>query len=184
MVSDSSTDIIEQLVEEHKTLMALIPLQEVSVRATADASFAKTLMVSAASYFETRVTDSVLDVFSETTNKAQPLVEFVRNKAVERRYHDWFDWTKRNANRFIEAFGNDFKEYMDVWIKMHQEAIRAFMEIGSFRNQLVHKNFASIPLDKTVDEIIDMYQKALGFVDEFPDELKNYLELSKEALAE
>ncbi len=184
MASDSSTDIIEQLVEEHKTLMAFIPLQEVSVRATADASFAKTLMVSAASYFETRMTESVLDVFSEATNNAQPLVEFVRNKAVERRYHDWFDWTRRNANRFIEAFGNDFKEYMDGWVKTHQKSIRAFMEIGSFRNQLVHKNFGLIPLDKTVGEIVDMYQKALGFVDEFPDELRNYLQRSKAALAE
>lgn len=178
MVSDSSTDIIELLVEDHKALMALIPLQEVSIRSRADASFAKTLLLAAASYFETRMTEAVIDVFRTETNQ-EALVDFVRRTAVSRRYHDWFDWTARNANKFIGAFGSDFKEYIDEWARSHQESIRSFLEIGSSRNELVHENFAVFSLSKTVDDIFDLYQEALVFVDGFPQELRNYLQRSR-----
>ena len=178
MVSYNSTDIVGSLMEEHNALVALLPSQEISLRVSVDAAFRKTLLLSAASYFEVRMSEAIINVFSEETNHSEALVEFVRVKAVERRYHDWFDWDKRNANKFFSAFGSSFRSFMEKRVTEAgslQEAIRAFMEIGALRNQLVHKNFALFPLDKTVPEIFEMYQKALGFVDAFPDDLREYL---------
>ena len=136
------------------------------------------MVLSAASYFEVRLSETITDVFSEATNHSDALVEFVRSKAVARRYHDWFDWDRRNANRFFSAFGSGFKSFMEEQVNNSeeiQESIRAFMELGDLRNQLAHQNFASFPLEKTVLEIFDMYKKALGFVDAFPDTLREYL---------
>ena len=98
--------------------------------------------------------------------------------AIERRYHVWFDWRAHNANKFFRAFGSSFESFMKERVRLAYElddSIRAFLEIGNLRNQMVHENFAVFYLDKTVPEIIDLYKKALGFVNAFPDDLRGYL---------
>ena len=163
---------------EHHELVAFLPESEVSLRASADAAFRKTLLLSAASYFEVRMSEIVINAFVEATNDSDALVEFVRAKAVNRRYHDWFDWDKKNANQFFGAFGSRFRSFMETRVKGSEtraESIRAFMEMGDLRNRLIHRNFASFPLDKTVAEIFEMYQKASGFVNEFRADIGEYL---------
>lgn len=179
MVNDNSIDIVGRLMAEHNALIAFLPQQEVSLRISADAAFRKTLLMSAASYFEVRMAAAVIDIFSEATNHSEALLEFVRTRAVDRRYHDWFDWKTINANKFFGAFGVSFKSFMADRVKEDtnlEESIRAFMEIGTIRNRLAHENFALFNLNKTVSEIFEMYQKALNFVDSFPDMLEAYLQ--------
>ena len=80
--------------------------------------------------------------------------------------------------KFLGAFGSSFKPFMETRVKGGgnlEESIRAFMEMGALRNQLVHQNFATFNLDKTVAEIFDMYQKALAFVDAFQEDIGEYL---------
>ncbi len=178
MAGENPADIVGQLVEEHVTLISLLPLEEVSLRTGADAMFRKTLLISAASYFEFRLAESLIDVFSEVTNHSEALVEFVRRKAVDRRYHDWCSWGSHNANTFFQAFGSDFQSFMAERVRHTaglEESIRAFLEIGSLRNQLVHKNFAVFESGKTVDEIFVSYQSALQFVDTFPNYLREFI---------
>ena len=178
MASDNSVDMVGQLMQEHNALVALLPESEISLRLSADAAFRKTLLLSAASYFEVSMSETIINAFSEATNHSEALVEFVRVMAVDRRYHGWFNWDVKNANRFFGAFGSGFRTFMEDRIKGSstlEESIKAFMEMGSLRNQLVHQNFASFPLDKTVAEIFDMYQKALGFIDAFPDDIGEFL---------
>lgn len=55
-----------------------------------------------------------------------------------------------------------------------QSSIRAFLELGNLRNQLVHENFAVFPLEKTSGEIYQLYQVALFFVEIFPNKLYAY----------
>ena len=177
MGRDNIVEPISSLMEEHKALIALLPPQEISLLARVDATFAKTLLLSAASYFEVRMTDTITAIFLEETQQ-EALKEFVRTKAVERSYHTWFDWRARNANAFFGAFGNDFKQFMENQVKESEsleESIRAFMEIGRLRNQLVHENFGFFPLEKTSAEVFETYQEALGFVNAFPDDLRKYL---------
>jgi hypothetical protein len=53
------------------------------------------------------------------------------------------------------------------------ESIKAFLELGNERNRMVHQDFASFPLDKTLDEIYHLYQKGLFFVENLPRELRD-----------
>ena len=46
-----------------------------------------------------------------------------------------------------------------------QQSIRAFLELGNERNKLVHQNYVVFPMDKTLDEIYQLYNDALPFVD-------------------
>ena len=53
-----------------------------------------------------------------------------------------------------------------------KQSIKAFLEIGNVRNQLVHQNFASFSLEKTAAEIYALYKCALYFVDLIPTRLR------------
>ena len=105
-----------------------------------------------------------------------PLVEqFVRNKAVARQFHTWFEWGALNANQFFGLFGTDFKTEMSKQVKASegmQESIRAFLEVGNERNKLVHQDFATFSMEKTLEEIYSLYKKALTFVEALPLSLR------------
>ena len=55
------------------------------------------------------------------------------------------------------------------------ESIKAFLELGKFRNAMVHGNYADFLLNKTVDEVFELYQKANIFVEGFADNVMEYL---------
>ena len=96
------------------------------------------------------------------------ILALVKNKVIERQYHTYFDWDKKNANKFFSLFGDEFSVAMKKLVDeddILKEAVIAFLEIGSLRNNLVHLNFANYPLDKTVEEIYQLYQRALVFLD-------------------
>ena len=100
---------------------------------------------------------------------------FVKNKAISRRSHTWFKWEDRNANQFFGLFGSEFKKMMSERIKASDDlgvSIRAFLEVGNERNKLVHQDFASFPLEKTLDEIYALYRQALLFVDDLAKHLR------------
>ena len=52
-------------------------------------------------------------------------------------------------------------------------AIAAFLEVGRERNKLVHQDYASFPFEKTLDEIYDLYRRALGFVENLHNTLRD-----------
>ena len=54
-----------------------------------------------------------------------------------------------------------------------QSAIEAFLELGNERNSLVHQNYATFPMEKTLEEIYLLYQRALIFVSTLPDALRD-----------
>jgi hypothetical protein len=100
---------------------------------------------------------------------------FVRKKAISRQYHTLFSWDTPNANQFFGYFGDEFRIGMSQKIQTSDkllESIRAFMEIGRERNRLVHQDYATFPLEKTLDEIYALYQKGLYFVEILPNALR------------
>jgi hypothetical protein len=160
--------IVDRLHGEFRDLVALLDqAAEPSLRNTAEENFRKALLLAAASYFETRVMDVVLDFVRNVSNGEPLMCEFVKRKALERQFHTLFDWEAQNANRFFRFFGNAFSEFMTRKVRQDTElaeAIRAFMEIGLDRNRLVHQDFGSFALEKTVEEIYSLYTKANKFV--------------------
>jgi hypothetical protein len=123
------------------------------------------------------MTEAVLAFAAAVTADNHVLTWLVKNKAVSRQYHTWFDWEKKNANSFFGLFGEEFRECMrkcvsdDATLKM---SIEAFLEVGRERNRLVHLDFGSFTLEKTVEEIYALYSMAMKFVEWFPVALANY----------
>ena len=47
-------------------------------------------------------------------------------------------------------------------------------ELGRERNRLVHQNFGVVPLEKTTEEIHELYRRALLFVESVPAALREF----------
>lgn len=152
--------------------------KEFSLSFTVENNFRKILLIAAASHFEQSLMNAVQEFTKKVTCQGHPLEHLVKNKAIARQYHSWFDWNSQNANRFFSLFGDDFKSYMSQKINEDTElekAIRAFLEIGQSRNQLVHGDFVTVTLEKTTDEIQNLYKDAVLFVERFPEDLENFV---------
>jgi hypothetical protein len=148
---------------------------EVSLQSAADDSFRKVLMISAASYFEHRLTEIVSEFVAEMSSPDILVASLVYNKAISRQYHSWFDWERSNANKFFGLFGDEFRSHMAVVIKANpalENAIKAFMELGEGRNMLAHQNFAAYAMQKTASEIYQLYTDAMLFIDTVGAELR------------
>lgn len=172
--------IVDRLHDEFSELLAFLDdNKQVSLRNVADDNFRKTLLMTVASSFERRMTDTVINFVREATSEKHVLVWLVRNKAVSRQYHTWFDWNKRNANKFFGLFGPAFRNYAKTIVNEDddlQSSIRSFLEIGDARNRLVHQDFGSFTIEKTSQEIYDLYSSAEKFVEWFPDTVRRFSE--------
>ncbi len=135
----------------------------------------KVLLLAAASLFEDLLTRAILDFVD---GEASPLVrEFVRRKALERQFHALFDWDRGNANRFWAFFGPDFANYAKELVAADQEldaSVRAFIEVGSLRNQMVHGNYVTFELLKTADEVLASAALAHSFISRLPSILNGF----------
>ncbi len=115
-------------------------------------------------------------------SNGEVVVEFVRNKAIERQFHSYFSWGARNANQFFRLFGEGYKSYMAQRVKADQsydQAVRAFLEIGDARNRLVHQDFGNFTLEKTSEEIFALYEEASRFVRSIESSFDEYLLASR-----
>jgi len=140
---------------------------EISFQVATEENFRKALLLAAASYFERRICDDIIIFAEETSSNSECLVEFVKNKAISRQYHTFFNWDSSNANAFFGLFGDSFRTLMTEEVENDgelAESVKAFIELGRERNRLVHQDFGTFPLEKTTDEIYELYQTALPFV--------------------
>lgn len=171
-----SLTVVDRLYDEFEALKRhLDEAGEVSLRSTADENFRKSLLLAAASYFERRISDLVVEFAKESFQIDHPIIEFLKNKAISRQYHTYFKWDSSNANQFFGLFGETFRIFMVKEIKSDFEletSIKAFLELGNDRNRLVHQDFGTFPLEKTSDEIYQLYKSALRFVDSLPLKLR------------
>lgn len=148
---------------------------ELSLQVAAADHFRKALLLATASYFEEYLCNSVA-IFVREHAKTALIENFVRNKAIARQYHTWFAWDKKNANQFFGLFGKEFRQLMDDRIRSApqlQSAIEAFLELGNDRNLLVHQNYATFAMEKTLDEVYELYQRASLFVSAIPAALND-----------
>lgn len=155
----------------------LANLGEISLKATFDSLFAKSLLIAVTSFFEKRIQDGIIAFVQESSQS--PLVdELIQSKAINRQYHTYFNWeTAKNANSFFALFGSDFREFMEAEVKQNPEldsAVKAFLDLGRDRNNVVHVDFATNAAAKTFDEVYNAYQTALQFVDALPVKYREF----------
>lgn len=148
--------------------------KEPTFRSEVEQNFTKVLLLSAASFFEQSV-KLILNKFVEITSANNVLIkEFLNNRAIGDKYFQLFSWDDNNANKFFSLFGKDFKQQMKGKVssdKNLDDAIKSFLEIGSWRNKLVHNNFAEYDFPKTSDEVYKLYNSAKKFMTFLEEEL-------------
>jgi hypothetical protein len=165
---------VDRLHDEFEDLVSHLQ-GEPSQRSTADDGFRKLLLMSAASFFESTLTEYIEQFSMEASNSSSLIAGIIKTKAISRQYHTWFDWKGNNANQFYSLFGKDFLAFMkkkhvtETWL---DASVQAFMELGRSRNLLVHENFASFSLEKTASELFASYKTALRFVEAIPEFLR------------
>ena len=178
LVVSGERTVVDKLYDDFNELVSFLKKgDEVSFCNLAGENFTKVLLLAAASYFEDRLVKELLEFVSEVSKENKLLVELVKKKALDRQYHTFFDWKGKNANQFFGLFGDSFKDFMKNEVENDAElaeALRAFLEIGRERNRLVHQNFATFSLEKTVEEVYQSYQVALYFVESIPDKLRQF----------
>lgn len=171
------TTAVDKVYEDAAAVVkALQQTPEISLQVTAADHFRKALLLAAASYFEHRVCNCVLDFVRERAGGSKLVENFVRNKAIARQYHTWFKWDDNNANQFFGLFGSDFRATMTGRIKESDDlriAVLAFLELGNERNRLVHQDYATFSLEKTLEEIHALYRSASMFVEQLPCALRD-----------
>ncbi len=169
--------VIDGLYEDARAVIKTLEQEaEISLQVAAGDHFRKVLLLAAASYFEHRVCEWVLGFVRERSGGSVLVANFVRNKAIARQYHTWFNWNAKNANQFFGLFGSEFRSEMISRVKASDDlraGVQAFLELGSERNKLIHQNYATFPLEKTLDEIYTLYRSALPFVEQIPGSLRD-----------
>ena len=167
----TNESIIDRIYKENLELLKFLEQKnEPTFVIQFNTIFAKTLLLSAASYFEYEICKMIMSFVERKANNNEYIISLIKSKAIERQYHTYFEWDGKNANKFFALFGNTFKEDRNADIKSNQklkDAIRSFLELGNERNKLVHKNFADCTLDKTAEEVYLLYQQATIFMDFF-----------------
>jgi hypothetical protein len=150
---------------------------EVSLLTVVDSTFKKTLAISAASFFEDKIRRILLETVTERSANDKLIHNFIKNKAIERQYHTYFQWRGKNANSFFGLFGEAFRDSAIRDINGDEnlsDSITAFLELGNTINELAHLNFASFALDMTTGEVYQKYKKALLFVNYLEGKLKKF----------
>lgn len=160
--------VVDTIYAEFKDAASVLAeAGEISLQIMLDSNLRKTLLLSAASYFEYTLSREVTTFTDEVTAGNILVGALVHSKAIARQHHSWFDWDRTNANKFFSLFGQEFRDHMTSRITVDEtlaEGIKAFMEIGRERNLLVHSDYASYLINKTPEEIYALYQKANRFV--------------------
>ena len=168
---------IDGLYEDAKAIVETLKQgPQISLEVSAGDHFRKVLLLAAASYFEHRVCECVLEFVRERSHGSVLVSSFVRNKAISRQYHTWFNWADTNANQFFGLFGAGFRSEMSNRTKKSdvlQASVQAFLELGNERNKLIHQDYATFPLEKTLEEIYELYGRALHFVEQLPTSLRD-----------
>lgn len=160
--------LIDSLYSDTTQLLALLNgTGDLSFVSFANSNLRKVLLLSAASWFEVRISAAV-ERFATVHSSGHPGIEsLIKRKAVERQYHTYFEWKKEKPGPFYALFGDacggQLKRLVDGSDEM-KDSLAAFLELGSLRNELVHENFAAFPFEKTAEEVHSLYVRAERFV--------------------
>ncbi|WP_407572252.1 HEPN domain-containing protein [Deinococcus altitudinis] len=160
--------IIDKIFQDYKDVSEYLETNgQISLLSIAEDTFRKALLLSSASYFENVLQEIISRLATEKSNSDSMIMAIIKQKVVSRQYHTWFDWKRPSAGTFFAMLGDEYKNFMVIELKSDvvlKDCLDSFLEIGSVRNLLVHENFAQFPLQKTMDELYELYQKAMGFI--------------------
>jgi len=128
--------------------------------------FRKNLILSAASLYEHRISEVLIQHTETNANSSDCVIALIKIKALKRQYHTFFDWDHMKIGPFFSLLGSTRGDVLksECANLPTKECANAFLELGSLRNSLVHRNFALFQCDKTSEEIISLCEMAEVFV--------------------
>lgn len=163
-----SGTIIDRAYEDNARLLVyLSERNELSLLRTADDSFRKSLVLSAASLFEHQISEALHGYCDRKSGSDACVLALVRIKALKRQYFSYFDWENKRPGPFFSLLGEDIGERLKSESKLEplKSSVDAFLELGFLRNTLVHQNFAGYVFERTNEEVYELYRQASGFVE-------------------
>jgi hypothetical protein len=93
--------IIDRAYDDNASLLLyLSERNELSLLRTVDDSCRKTLVLSAASLFEHRISDAIHTYCDRKSGSDACVLALVRIKVLKRQYFSYFDWDNRRAGPF------------------------------------------------------------------------------------
>ncbi len=157
---------VERVWNEITTVRAIVAASnEVSAITIYDTHAAKTLLLAGASYFERRVM-AAIEEYVELAAGDGAVKYFVMRQGVERKFFSLFDFSAsaKNVNEFFGKFGPDFSAWAKgdlAGLGLTKEDQIAFLDFCRLRNNLVHNNYATYSIGKTLDEVWIAFRAAL-----------------------
>ena len=110
---NSTLTMIDTLYRRQKELASYLKeKQEWSFATEVEAYLSKTVLLSIASYFESRITEAISQYVSRVSQEDEALTSLVRIRVIERQYHTYFDWPEKSPGviKFFSMFGPALKE--------------------------------------------------------------------------
>lgn len=162
-----SERIERQYQDSQELYNYLLGKGEISFATYIDSVYKKVLVLSAASYFESKISELISKYATKASGSDKRIVNLIESKVIERQYHTLFDWKANNTNTFWKLFGESTKDSVRQHIDGDEDmkvAERSFIDLGRQRNLLVHENFAEFDVNITVEEIYNKYRKACKFI--------------------
>lgn len=162
-----SEQIERQYQDSQELYNYLLGKGEASFATYIDSVYKKVLILSAASYFERRVSGLIYKYATKASGADKRIVTLIESKVIQRQYHTLFDWKANNTNAFWKLFGESTKDNVRQQINENENlkvAEQCFIDLGCQRNLLVHENFAEFDVNITVKEIYDKYRQACNFI--------------------
>ena len=161
-----SETIIDRAYQDNARLLVyLSERNELSLLRTADDSFRKSLVLSAASLFEHKISEALYSYCDRKSDSDACVLALVRTKALKRQYFSYFDWEYKRPGPFFSLLGEDIGERLKSESKVDplKAAVEAFLELGFLRNCLVHQNFAGYVFEKTNEEVYEALPAGVYF---------------------
>lgn len=159
---------IEEFFAKHKALYEfLLTNGQPTFANDANDNFRRSLVLAIASSFEHDISGIVRDIPRVHAASNGIICGMVEQKVVSRQYHTYFDWEKKNANKFFSLFGSEFLENAKALVNAEaalEQSIKDFLELGETRNRLVHLDYVTFDIDKSPDDIIALFRSALLFI--------------------
>ena len=162
-----SERIERQYQDSQELYNYLLGKGEISFATYIDNVYKKVLVLSAASYFESKISELISKYAAKASGSDKRIVKLIESKVIERQYHTLFDWKANNTNAFWKLFGEETKESVRQTINGDEKlktAEQCFIDLGRQRNLLVHENFAEFDVNITVEEIYKKYRQACNFI--------------------
>jgi len=162
-----ATDI-ETFYASHKAVVDfLIANKQPSFASDTNNNFRRSLILAIASSFEHEITEIVAQIPHVHAQGNPMVVGLIEQKVIPRQYHTYFDWDKKNANKFFAMFGGGYAELAKTRVGADEgldQAVKNFLALGDTRNRLVHLDYVNFDIEKSPHDIIAMFRSAQKFV--------------------